>query len=438
MYSRPSLTELVLRNPYYLLLLATEPLISVTGLAYLTIALLALCIMTVCLGLLLRVTNKRRLTVRLWLAIVWVGAVVLPLFAEVLFLVAYQTLQQVTASDFYHLGPEQLVAAEVTIPLLAFAVTFVALAWLTGRMVIRPLSAMRRAAQQVARGDLQISMPPLQLREVAEVAEALHTMGDALETSIKRQAEIEQERRFFISAIAHDLRTPLFTLRGYLEGLEQGIAETPESTARYIAICQDQAGVLERLIEDLFSYARLEYLGQNPVHEPLDLGALLRKSLGAFEAPARIGKVTLLLNGPADPCLLEGDAHLLMRALQNILDNALRFAPPGGTVQVRWRREGGLCVFAVTDSGPGFSSDALTSHSSVAAYGLTGKDQTRDHVDSNGAPHGAGLGLVIAQRILAAHGGGLIATNSLVGGAEVIGFVPAPPAMDIPGEAAQG
>src|SRR6185312_12748887 len=114
-------------------------------------------------------------------------------------------------------------------------------------------------------------------QEVAEVSAAFSAMGNALRASLERQAQLEQERRLVITAVAHDLRTPLFSLRGYLEGLETGLAATPAKAARYIRVCREQADVLDRLVTDLFAYTRVEYLEQTPQHEVLEFGALLRQ-----------------------------------------------------------------------------------------------------------------------------------------------------------------
>ena len=136
-----------------------------------------------------------------------------------------------------------------------------------GRYVIRPLEAMSQAARQIAGGGLDFELPISRVREVAEVRAAFEAMGEGLRASIGRQAALEEERRFFVGAIAHDLRTPLFTLRGYLEGLERGLATSPEKVAHYIAVCRQKADQLERLVADLFAYTRAEYLEQTVQRE---------------------------------------------------------------------------------------------------------------------------------------------------------------------------
>ncbi|MBA3943915.1 MAG: hypothetical protein H0X37_05060 [Herpetosiphonaceae bacterium] len=166
---------------------------------------------------------------------------------------------------------------------------------------------------------------------------------------------MEAERRFFIGAIAHDLRTPLFALRGYLVGLEQGLATSPAQAAHYVAVCREKADQLERLVADLFAFTKLEYLEPTLCRAPLDLGLLLHRALDGLQDQAATKGVTLTLNAPSTSCMPVGDEHLLRRVVENLLDNALRHTPRSGAILVDWHCEPNRVVFSVTDSGPGIA-----------------------------------------------------------------------------------
>jgi signal transduction histidine kinase len=309
------------------------------------------------------------------------------------------------------------------VPVTAIAtllVTLGAIAWFLGRMVLRPLAATSRAARRVAVGDLEVELPPSRVREVAEVGAAFEAMGAALRESLQAQAELEQERRLAIGAVVHDLRTPLFSLRGYLEGLEEGLADTPEKRARYVAVAREKAAALERLVADLFDYTRLEYLEQAPNRQPLDLGALLRRLVDGLQPQAAAKGVALALDCPPEPCVVDGDGHLLARAVENLLDNALRHTPGGGSVRVACHAERGGAAFTVADTGPGIPAQDLP-HLFTPLY--------RGETSRNRRTGGAGLGLTIARRILLAHGGDLTARNGAEGGAVFTGWLPGPGAQ---------
>ncbi|HMM43208.1 MAG TPA: HAMP domain-containing sensor histidine kinase, partial [Thermomicrobiales bacterium] len=240
------------------------------------------------------------------------------------------------------------------------------------------------------------------VREVAEVNAAFEAMSAGLRESVEQQARLEQERRLFISAIAHDLRTPLFSLRGYLAGLEQGIADTPERAAHYVAVAQEKADALERLIADLFAYTRLEYLDQAPDRRLSDLRPLLRRLAEGLQPQAEAKGMRLDVQLPAEPCVAAIDAHLIERAVENLLDNALRHTPAGGTVVLSCVSEPGAVTFAVADEGSGIDPVDLP-HIFQPLY--------RSDTSRNRRTGGAGLGLTIARRILLSHGGDLTAAN---------------------------
>ncbi len=331
---------------------------------------------------------------------------------------ASSTLQEIVVTDgthelatasLYDTLPAVLVTPRTTlVGLQVFMLILAAIGIFIGSTILKPMSAISQAARQVACNDLNFHFPVSHVREVEEMYRSFTKMKEALRDSLQRQAEVEQERRLLISAVAHDLRTPLFSLRGYLEGLATGLAGTPEKAAKYIAVCQTKAAALERLISELFTYTQLEYLEQAPLQEPLEIGELITHTLDSLQPQAQASTVRLVADGPSTPCIVHADSHLLTRVFENLLENALRYTPAGGSIRVSWRREHDSLAFTVTDTGPGFAPADLA-HLFTPLYR---GDPSRNHHTG-----GAGLGLSIAQRILRAHGGDLKAANAVSGGA---------------------
>src|SRR5437763_11451125 len=316
---------------------------------------------------------------------------------------------------------------------LALVLALLFVGWQIGRGVVRPLEALSRAARQIAEGQLDFALPRSQVTEVAQVRAAFEVMRDGLKESIAQQAALEEERRLFIGAIAHDLRTPLFILRAHLRGLQKGIAATPEKVREYVDECVGRADALERLVADLFAFTRLEYLEQEPERAPLELGILLHQTVESMQPLAAARGIALALDGPAEPCPLLGDGHLLARVIENLLDNAVRHTPSGGQIRVRWRREEATLIFAVADTGPGIAAHDLP-HLFTPLY--------RGEASRHRQTGGAGLRLALARRILRAAGGGLTAANSLGGRAvfprTLPGTHPAPaPATPVPAARAE-
>lgn len=304
------------------------------------------------------------------------------------------------------------------IPIAQFAALVLivaAIALLVNYSFLRPLTELITAMRRVGSGDLETRLPRSRVTEVDQVAQAFGSMADELRQSLEREQALELERRMTIGALVHDLRTPLFSLRGYLEGIATGVAGTPERQARYLQLAREKADVLERLVFDLFEYTRAEYLREVPRPEQLDLGDLLRRTIEGLQPQADARGVQLELAGETAPLVIPGDPMLLTRAVENLLDNAVRYTPEGGDIQVRWAQSHGQAEFSVADSGPGISPEDLA-HIFAPLY--------RGETSRNRRTGGAGLGLAIARRLIRAHGGELTASNGPHGGAIFTAVLP--------------
>jgi len=309
-------------------------------------------------------------------------------------------------------APKQTSELATALAIIAgiFAILFIG--FQMGRVVVKPLEAMSVAARRIAGGDLDFELPKSTVMEVAEVRAAFQAMGNGLQESLIRQSELEEERRFFISSIAHDLRTPIFTLRGFLTRLERG--DNPEKAARYAAICSKKAEQLERLVSDLFSYGQMSSLEQLLRPKPLDIGSLFEDIVADYLPQARDKNIELTYEAQMENHELQGDADLLRRAIGNLIDNALRYTPANGNIMIRLHMEKTQAHFTVEDSGPGIPEQQLSPIFDAFYRG----DDSRN--SENG---GTGLGLTIARRIIRAHNGDLSANNRSQGGAVFTGWI---------------
>lgn len=312
-------------------------------------------------------------------------------------------------------GPRKSNGWGVALSVIAAACVIVMIGWKIGRVVVKPLEAASAAARRIGSGDLDFDLPKSTVAEVVDVRTAFHAMRDELREALIRQSGLEEERRFFISAIAHDLRTPIFTLRGFLLRMEKGMDSSQKKLAHYLEICSKKAEQLDRLVSDLFSYTRMESLEQTMQSEQVELNGLLKDIMNEYIPAAREKEIDLRFEGLQTEVVLHADPHLLRRAIGNLLDNALLYTPRKGEVSLICHAEKNKVLFSIKDTGPGIS----------------GKD--RDHIfepfyrgDESRNPEygGTGLGLTIARRILRAHGGELTATNNETAGSVFTGWLP--------------
>lgn len=313
-------------------------------------------------------------------------------------------------------GSHQPFLAGILAGFAGLGLALIGTGWMLGRYVVRPLEAVSTAAHQIADGDLDFTVPKSRVSEVDEVSDAFQAMGRGLKDSIARQVELEEERRFFIGAIAHDLRTPLFSLRGYLQGLESGIAKSPEKIAQYVDVCTQKANQIERLVSDLAAFTRVEFLEQTLRFAPVDLTSLIGEAVASTRVRTDSKNVRILTELLPGDSTVDGDADLLGRVVANLLDNAVRHTPEGSSATIELRRDGNRFLVTVADSGPGIPERDAPHLFDPFFRG----DESR-----NPGTGGVGLGLTIARRIMRAHGGDLSAENRPEGGAIFTAWLPA-------------
>jgi signal transduction histidine kinase len=202
---------------------------------------------------------------------------------------------------------------------------------------------------------------------------------------------VEEERRTLLSIVSHELRTQLAELRATLESLVDGVAPDPD---RYLRSMQRDVDALAALVDDLFLLTRLE-AGRVELHpEPVDLAELADEAVESLAPVASARGVTLRLHA-GGPVPARGNATALGRVIRNLLDNALRHAPSGSTVDVTVRADGPPTV-RVVDEGPGFPP----------GFGERAFERfSRAEPSRARATGGAGLGLAIARGLVEAHGG---------------------------------
>jgi signal transduction histidine kinase len=300
-------------------------------------------------------------------------------------------------------------AAACAAGLVALALALIAGVVLLRRWVVAPLARLAADAERIAGGELDVAPISSRTREVGEVGEALRGMADGLRGALAEQHAAERQRRFLLTAIAHDLRTPLFTLRGSLEAIEHGIGDADQ-----LRRARDKATVLDRLVGDLFTFSRLEYAGPELAYEALDAAALAHEAADTVDP-----RVAVVADAPV---ALDGDHAALLRVLVNLLDNAVRHAY--SEVELRVRGEGDDVLFEVLDDGPGIAPADLPH----LFQPLFRADRTR-----NSTTGGAGLGLAIVQRLTTAHGGSVWAENRSEGGARFVVRYPRRRPVLVPG-----
>jgi signal transduction histidine kinase len=303
--------------------------------------------------------------------------------------------------------------------LLAFAaVISLAFAYAVAGMLTTQLGDLSKAAGRLAQGDMAARVGMAHgSDEIGRLATAFDDMAEQLEQAFARERALEASRRELISAVSHDLRTPLATTRAMVEALADEVVTDRPDVQRYLGLILHDIQHLSRLIDDLFELSQIDSGALKLRCVPVDVAHLVSETVAAYQAPAAENDVRLeeAVASSVEPARVEGDPDRLQRVLRNLLDNALRHTPAGGTIQVQAARADGQVQVSVSDSGPGVAEADLERIFDRFYRG----ELSRRRDGTSAATSGAGLGLAIARGLVQAHRGRIWAEPSPLGGVSV-------------------
>ncbi len=298
-------------------------------------------------------------------------------------------------------------------PMLFLLVTVILIvaASFISTFLVRDVMRLDKAAARIASGDLETAVKSGGLREIATLADSMDSMRRSL-------LEERDRRNRFLASISHDLRTPLTSIGGYLEAVEDGLADDPEVLGRYVRIMEDKTKLLEERVQSILDYVKMETAEWNIRFERLDLYSFLGGlSEESVEEAALGGRRFERDLGALENVPVQGDPALLNRAFENLFSNALRYTPQGGMLRVSAELSPGLIRIDIDDSGPGIPQ---------AERELVFEPFYR----AQGRGEGHGLGLYIVRSILRGHGWYIEVGDSPLGGARFSVSIPRSTAVD--------
>lgn len=302
----------------------------------------------------------------------------------------YDTHALLHAEDAFRSALEYAVAISV----VTSAAAAVMVSWFLVRRISAPVEELADAANRVAAGDYAVDISPSSFsREMQELTQDFAGMA-------QRLARTDRVRSRMLADLAHEVRTPLATLQAYIDGLEDGVLTADAASWQTM---RTQVLRLRRLADDIREVAyAAEHALAIDLHRVDGCETVRGAAHGAMPAYASKG-VTLEVRACPDPCWVSADAVRVQQVLANLLDNALRYTPEGGTVSITARCEHDAFEVMVRDSGAGIPVDQLE----TVFERFHRVDPSRSSIDGSGS----GLGLTIARAIAVAHGGSLHAAS---------------------------
>jgi two-component system OmpR family sensor kinase len=258
-----------------------------------------------------------------------------------------------------------------------------ALAVYLSRRITRPVLELADAADEVAGGNYAVEVP--EARGGGEIEHLAQRFGQMA----SRLSEAEEQERNFLMSVSHELRTPLTAIRGHVEALREGLADDPDARALSLDVIAAEAGRLERLVGDVLDLAKLDARRFTVLHEEVDMATLLERAYTVHGEEARRRGIDYRTTVNSRPVIVS-DGDRVLQIVSNLLDNAFRWTPDGGTIELSLRADDGAVAVGVSDTGPGIRAEER-------------ERIFRPFWSRDGG--GTGLGLAIARELAVALGG---------------------------------
>ena len=290
--------------------------------------------------------------------------------------------------------------------LVILLVTNGLLTYFVSRSIVRPLKALKRAAEQIKDGNLDYVVKSSSKDEIGELFVAFEQMRGKLKHSVALQLQYEENRKELISNISHDLKTPVTSIKGYVEGILDGVADTPDKLDKYIKTIYAKATDMDRLIDELFLFSKLD-LHNVPFHfEKVDLIRFLEDCTEELQFDLNEKGISLTLDIPKDAAYqVAVDREKLKRVVLNVLENAVKYMEqPQGLITIRLTEQEEWVLVQIQDNGQGIAAEALP----YIFERFYRADPSR-----NSNTGGSGLGLAIVKQIIEGHSGEIRATSEM-------------------------
>jgi signal transduction histidine kinase len=273
----------------------------------------------------------------------------------------------------------RLAAAFSVGALLAFA-----LGWWLSRKITGPVLALSAAADEIAAGNYAVRVP------VVGGGDEISHLSGRFNDMASRLASTEERERQFLMSVSHELRTPLTAIKGHVDALRDGLIDDPELERASLDVVAAETVRLERLVGDVLDLAKLNAHRFTVHTQEVDMGRLVEQAYAAFGEEARGREIDYRLTGGTDAPTIVTDGDRVLQVITNLLANAFRWTPDGGTIELAAATVNGVVNVDVSDTGPGIGEDEVER--------IFVPFISRDN-------HGTGLGLPIARELAVALGG---------------------------------
>lgn len=306
-----------------------------------------------------------------------------------------------------------------------FIIAIITISLITSKTIVGPIEKIAHGADEIAKGNLDYEIDYKSTNELGRLAERFNDMRLKVKDSIEQKNKSDQQQKEMIAGIAHDLRTPLTSIKGYLEGIRDGVANTPEKQARYFNTIYDSANSMENMLNDLLTISKLE-LGTVTLHpENVYINDFMQyaEELGRDLQEADFDYE--IINSCRGNPQLSIDTDRFARVIDNIISNSIKYRRKDvkGKITLSISEYKHSVIFEIADNGMGVEHENLGRIFDT----LYRADKARSNVSN-----GSGLGLAVCRQIVQQHGGLIWAQNNSDGGLSIFISLPTQEEKDTP------
>lgn len=282
---------------------------------------------------------------------------------------------------------------------LLFVIAIVVTSFITTQTIVKPINKISRGADEIARGNLECEIDYDSTNELGQTAQSFNEMRKKLKEYMEKQSKAEEERKVLVAGIAHDLRTPLTSVKGYAEGLADGIADTPEKQQKYIKIICESINDTEKILDDLLTVSRMELSGYALNKSEVSVKEFF--SDGAEEIKTILDKEGFDFeyeNHCSDDTVIDIDVDRFSRVISNIISNSIKYRREDvkGRISIVIDEYDRSVIIEVSDNGIGVDKKSLSKIFDT----MYRTDPARTRVSQ-----GSGLGLSVCKQIVELHSG---------------------------------
>ena len=348
--------------------------------------------------------NKIIMKLRTKLIITFLILILVPvLFTGTAFL-GFSKYQINTIKELYGVEVESLLLDMIlTIVMILVFTSVILTAWIY-KSIVTPIHHLQVATKKITEGNLDFEMPAGRDDEIGELCTDFEEMRRRLKESAEEKVESERQNRELISNISHDLKTPIAAVKGYVEGLMDGVADTPEKQEKYIRTIYNKANDMDRLINELSFYSKIDTNRIPYTFEKINVNAYFADCVEELSIELEEQNIELsYFNYVEAEIQVIADAEQIKRVINNIVGNSIKYIDkPKGMVNIRVKDVGDFIQVEIEDNGKGIAAKDLPQ--------IFNRFYRAD-VSRNSSQGGSGIGLSIVKKIVEDHGGQVWATS---------------------------